>query len=102
LDIQPRRCLFVLEVTDPARARRIVELVFLGVESRPEAMPEEREPGRRPEFVALRALRNGRMHPPLAGHLASVQDVRDTSGEASRGAAYLGNLWRPEHWAEGP
>ena len=101
LEVHPGRCLFVLEVTDPKRRSRIVELVFQTSQGNPAAEPASREPDRYVEFVTLQRLRAERMHPPLAGYLAGV--IGDGSaggrpragGGSEPGAAYLGNLWRP-------
>lgn len=89
LDVDPTRCAFVLEVTDPAQRRRTVDLVFLGqLQSRGDELAGE--PGNHPTWVPLSRLRQLRLRPPIGGYLTGLaRGDRNT-------AAYLGNMWRPE------
>lgn len=89
LMVDPGRCAFVLEVTDPQRAKRLVELVFAArVIQRGELIAEK--PTSVPVWMPTADLAGINLHPPISGYLpALVSGNRDT-------AAYLGNLWRPE------
>lgn len=88
LAVEVGRCQFVLEVAD-GESRRI-DLVFTARQIDPRAEPSRTEPHLAPAYVALDELPRLRLRPPLAGHLRGLNPARD------RGAAYLGNLWRPE------
>ncbi len=91
LEVHIGRCLFVLEVTSaPPDPRRTVELVFSGTVIGGDA-PRTMEPFRHAQFVPLDELGSLRLRPPLAGHLRGLAHHR-----AGEGAAYLGNLWRPD------
>jgi 8-oxo-dGTP diphosphatase len=89
LDVVVQRCLFIVEVAAPETGDREVELVFVAL-APADAQPSVQETNRWPTFVPISRLRNLRLRPPLAGHLANLIVERLT------GAAYLGNLWRPE------
>jgi 8-oxo-dGTP diphosphatase len=86
LDVFPNRCALVLEVNDPVRRHRIVELVFIAEEFDTASSLSDGEPGRRPAWVSWEELKNITLHPPIAGFLPSLR----------RGgyAHYLGNMWR--------
>jgi len=88
LSIDPGRVVFVLETIAPA-GERLVELVFLSPD-RPRLRPQASEQNLVPSFVALTALGDLTMSPPLAGHIRALGNHR-----APATAAYLGNLWRP-------
>lgn len=89
LMVDPGRCAFVLEVTDPGRDQRLVELVFVArVAQRGELVAEKSTSV--PVWVPIADLAGLNLHPPISGYLpALASGNRDT-------AAYLGNLWRPE------
>jgi ADP-ribose pyrophosphatase YjhB (NUDIX family) len=90
LQVTASRFAFVLEVGDPEHARRIVDMVFLADRAGPRGEPQSLEAGREPEFVSLSELSRLRMRPPIAGYLRGLPRGRAV------GAAYLGNLWRPD------
>jgi 8-oxo-dGTP pyrophosphatase MutT (NUDIX family) len=97
LHVQPKRCAFVLEVTDPDIERRIVELIFTAdaMEPRAELVGE---PGSEPCWVPAAELAGLTLRPPIAGYLPSLVT---RSNETAR---YLGNLWRPSDersWGSG-
>lgn len=89
LDVRPSRCALVLEVIDPLRQRRVVELVFVADATDLDG-PVSGEPGTTPEWVSGDRLRTIKLRPPIAGHLPNLS-VRE-----ARGASYLGNMWRPD------
>ncbi|WP_026356783.1 NUDIX hydrolase [Mycobacterium sp. 141] len=89
LDVQPNRCGLVLEVNDPIRRRRIVELVFLA-ELFNRTTPLVGEPGRHPDWVSLAEVKQLRLSPPIGGFLP---DLAYRRGEIGR---YVGNMWRPD------
>lgn len=95
LDVVIQRCLFVLEVNPTAVEGRVVELVFRA-EAPPGVEPVQQEKHRRPEFVALNHIQHLPLKPPVAGYLRSLSPDRQS------GAAYLGNLWRPQDPAGEP
>jgi 8-oxo-dGTP diphosphatase len=91
LAVDPVRVAFVLETLGPGSTLRTVDLVFLATaEGHGELEP--REPDLEARFVPLGLLPGLDVRPPLAGHLRALH---------ARGggptAAYLGNLWRPQH-----
>ena len=88
LHVQPKRCAFVLEVTDPRNGRRIVELIFTADALDPRAELAG-EPGGEPQWLAAGGLAQVVMRPPIAGYLPSLV------GRGNEAARYLGNLWRP-------
>lgn len=90
LDVTVGRCLYVLEVAAPQNGARVVELVFQA-EFTGETPPNSEEADRRAVFVSLAQLGSLRLSPPLAGHLRGLRP------KAPNGAAYLGNLWRPDN-----
>jgi 8-oxo-dGTP diphosphatase len=87
IDVFPNRCALVLEVNDPVRHHRTVELVFIA-EAFDTASPLSGEPGRRLAWVRWDELKTLTLHPPIAGFLPDLR----------RGgyARYLGNVWRRE------
>jgi 8-oxo-dGTP diphosphatase len=87
LDVFPNRCALILEVNDPIRHHRIVELVFVAEEF-DTASPLSGEAGRRPAWVGWDELKTLTLHPPIGGFLPDLR----------RGgyARYLGNMWRAE------
>jgi len=91
LSVDPARVAFVLEAVGPGSTRRTVDLVFLAAaDGRGE--PESREPDLEARFMPLGLLPGLDVRPPLAGHLRALHA---RGGEPT--AAYLGNLWRPQH-----
>jgi 8-oxo-dGTP diphosphatase len=91
LSVDPARVAFVLEALGPGSTRRTVDLVFLATAAG-HGEPEPQEPDTEALYVPLGMLPGLDVRPPLAGHLRGLH-TRD--GEAT--AAYLGNLWRPQH-----
>lgn len=89
LDVEVGRVAFVLETTDPAGDRRLIEIVFLATERNAYAEPKEREPGLRPQFVAVDDTPLLDLRPPIAGYLRGLHRTRLRAT-----APYLGNLWR--------
>lgn len=85
----PARVAFVLEASNIETDQHLVEIIFLGNESRSYSQPHQTETGLFPQFVALERLAGLRLRPPIAGHIRSLHG----SGSAPT-AAYLGNLWR--------
>lgn len=83
------RCQFILEVADAQRGRTI-DLVFAAQPVDPRQEPVQVEAGLMPTYVPLADLGQLQMRPPLAGYLRGLRPHHD------RGAAYLGNLWRPD------
>lgn len=101
LVVAPNRCAFVLEVTNPKRADRIVELVFVVDRVPRSANLSEGEPGRAPQWVPLAELGSTRLRPPIGGYLRRLADDLALAGRTALRArtgtaAYLGNLWRPD------
>jgi len=94
LDVVVQRCLFVLEVNPPPPGDRVVELVFQAL-APPDGDPVQRETHRFAQFVPLDTVHRLLLRPPIAGHLRGLRLDRST------GAAYLGNLWRPEDVLDG-
>jgi ADP-ribose pyrophosphatase YjhB (NUDIX family) len=80
---------FLLETSDPAGERRLVELVFLAAERFGQTAPRRLEPGLEPVFVPVEDTPRLVLRPPLAGYLRGLHRERRPST-----AAYLGNLWR--------
>lgn len=91
LSVDPARVAFVLETLGPKARRRTVDLVFLAA-STVRGEPGPLEPGIEARFVPLDVLPELDVRPPLAGHLRALHARRGTPT-----AAYLGNLWRPQH-----
>jgi ADP-ribose pyrophosphatase YjhB (NUDIX family) len=89
LEVQVGRVAFVLETTDPAGDRRLIEIVFLATERSPYAEPKAREPGLWPQFVPVDDTPMLELRPPLAGYLRGLHHTR-----LQETAPYLGNLWR--------
>ena len=94
LDVVVQRCLFVLEVSPPSPGGRVVELVFQAL-APSDGDPVQRENHRHAQFVPLDTVHHLFLRPPIAGHLRGLRTDRPT------GAAYLGNLWRPEDLLNG-
>jgi len=90
LQVDPTRVAFVLEVLGPDSGPRTVDIVFSAADPAPSQQPEELEPGLEPAFVAVDAIHELDLRPPLAGHLRAMLGQR---GELY--APYLANLWRP-------
>ncbi len=95
--IDARQVAFLLETADPARERRLVELVFLGAERDGRVAPRTAEPGLEPLFVPVEDTPGLELRPPLAGYLRGLHRARLRST-----AAYLGNLWRHPAYANHP
>jgi len=87
--IQAPRVAFVLETTDPAGDRRLIEVVFLAEERDGQANPRATEPGVEAALVPVEDTPGLTLRPPLAGYLRGLyrSHLRAT-------APYLGNLWR--------
>jgi 8-oxo-dGTP diphosphatase len=87
--IQAPRVAFVLETTDPAGGRRLIEVVFLADERDGRTEPRATEPGTEAVFLPVEATPGLTLRPPLAGYLRGLHrtHLRAT-------APYLGNLWR--------
>jgi 8-oxo-dGTP diphosphatase len=87
--IQAPRVAFVLETTDPAGDRRLIEVVFLAEERDGRTDPRATEPGAEAVFVPVEDTPGLTLRPPLAGYLRGLHrtHLRAT-------APYLGNLWR--------
>jgi 8-oxo-dGTP pyrophosphatase MutT (NUDIX family) len=96
LRVDANRVAFLLETTDPAGARRLVELVFLAAERDGQTATRPSEPGLEPLFVPVEDTPALALRPPLAGYLRGLHRAR-----LRPTAAYLGNLWRPTG-ASGP
>lgn len=94
LQVVVQRCLFVLEVSSPPPGGRVVELVFQALAPR-DGDPVQRETDRHAEFVPLDTVHHLHLRPPIAGHLRGLRSDRP------KGAAYLGNLWRPGDLQDG-
>lgn len=91
---------FVLEVVGPEARPRTVDIVFSADDPAPEKLPEEREPGLFPAFVAADTIHELDLRPPLAGHLRRMLSQRgELRGELY--APYLANLWRPARSSAG-
>jgi 8-oxo-dGTP pyrophosphatase MutT (NUDIX family) len=80
---------FLLETTDPAGERRLVEVVFLVSEQIAGTSPHCPEPDVEPVFVPVEETPGLVLRPPLAGYLRGLHRTRHRPT-----AAYLGNLWR--------
>jgi 8-oxo-dGTP diphosphatase len=91
LSVDPARVAFVLEALGPGSTRRTVDLVFLATAAG-HGEPEPGEADTEALFVPLSRLPGLDVRPPLAGHLRALH-TRDNEATA----AYLGNLWRPQH-----
>jgi 8-oxo-dGTP diphosphatase len=87
--IQAPRVAFVLETTDPAGDRRLIEVVFLADERDGRTDPRATEPGAQAVFVPVDDTPQLTLRPPLAGYLRGLHRTQLRST-----APYLGNLWR--------
>jgi 8-oxo-dGTP diphosphatase len=87
--IQAPRVAFVLETTDPAGDRRLIEVVFLADERDARIEPRATEPGAEAVFVPVEDTPGLTLRPPLAGYLRGLHRTHLRST-----APYLGNLWR--------
>jgi ADP-ribose pyrophosphatase YjhB (NUDIX family) len=87
--IQSPRVAFVLEATDPAGGRRLIEMVFLAEERDARTAPRSTEPDTEAVFVPVDDTPELSLRPPLAGYLRGLHRNRLRST-----APYLGNLWR--------
>jgi 8-oxo-dGTP diphosphatase len=87
--IQAPRVAFVLETTDPAGDRRLIEVVFLADERDGRTDPRATEPGAQAVFVPVEDTPGLTLRPPLAGYLRGLHRTQLRST-----APYLGNLWR--------
>jgi 8-oxo-dGTP pyrophosphatase MutT (NUDIX family) len=87
--IQAPRVAFVLETTDPAGDRRLIEVVFLADERDRRTDPRATEPGAQAVFVPVEDTPGLTLRPPLAGYLRGLHRTQLRST-----APYLGNLWR--------
>lgn len=98
LDVNPTRCALVLEVIDPLKQRRVVELVFTA-DGLVSDGPLTGEPGTVSHWIPRAQLEQLKLRPPIAGHLPGL------GRDQQRGAPYLGNMWRPDEsasWASDP
>jgi 8-oxo-dGTP diphosphatase len=91
LSVDPARVAFVLEALGPSSRLRTVDLVFLAAADG-QGEPEPQEPDTEALFVPLGVLSGLDIRPPVAGYLRALHA---RGGEPA--AAYLGNLWRPQH-----
>jgi 8-oxo-dGTP diphosphatase len=80
---------FVLEIINPTRTDRLIEVVFLAADRAPRRAPRAMEPGLEPAFVALDDLPGLDLRPRLGGYLRGLHRARIPAT-----AAYLGNLWQ--------
>jgi 8-oxo-dGTP diphosphatase len=87
--IQAPRVAFLLETTDPAGDRRLIEVVFLADERDGRSQPQATEPGTDAAFVPVEDTPGLTLRPPLAGYLRGLHRTQLRST-----APYLGNLWR--------
>ena len=87
--IQAPRVAFVLETTDPAGDRRLIEVVFLADERDGRTEPRATEAGADAAFVPVEDTPGLTLRPPLAGYLRGLHRTHLRST-----APYLGNLWR--------
>jgi 8-oxo-dGTP pyrophosphatase MutT (NUDIX family) len=87
--IQAPRVAFVLETTDPAGDRRLIEVVVLADERDGRTEPRATEPGADAAFVPVEDTPGLTLRPPLAGYLRGLHRTQLRST-----APYLGNLWR--------
>jgi 8-oxo-dGTP diphosphatase len=87
--IQAPRVAFVLEATDPAGERRLIEVVFLADERDGRTDPRASEPGAEAAFVPVEDTPGLTLRPPLAGYLRGLHRTHLRST-----VPYLGNLWR--------
>jgi ADP-ribose pyrophosphatase YjhB (NUDIX family) len=88
--VQSPRVAFLLEATDPAGERRLIEVVFLAEERDGRADPRATDPDTEAVFVPVEDTPGLSLRPPLAGYLRGLHRTRLRST-----APYLGNLWRP-------
>ena len=90
LSVEPGRIAFVLETQGSQSGLHTLDLVFVAQLSTPGQEPESSEPELSARFVPIGLLPHLDLRPPLAGHLRGLR-----TRQATRTAAYLGNLWRP-------
>jgi len=89
LHVTVDRVALVLEASNSAEGVHLVDLVFIARETDMRAQPQELEPGLTPVFYPVAEVAQLALRPPISGHLRSLYR------EPRRGAAYLGNVWRP-------
>jgi 8-oxo-dGTP diphosphatase len=87
--IRAPRVAFVLDATDPAGERRLIEVVFLVEERDTRANSRATEPGVEAVLVPVEDTPGLTLRPPLAGYLRTLHRIRLRAT-----APYLGNLWR--------
>ena len=87
--IRAPRVAFVLDATDPAGERRLIEVVFLVEERDTRANPRATEPGVEAVLVPVEDTPGLTLRPPLAGYLRGLHRTHIPAT-----APYLGNLWR--------
>jgi 8-oxo-dGTP pyrophosphatase MutT (NUDIX family) len=85
---------FVLEANDPDGDLHRLDLVFTATETGTKLVPQELEAGLTPVFYPLEEIAALPLRPPIAGHLRGLRASRGRTG-----AAYLGNVWRPDNGA---
>lgn len=88
LDVHPSHCGLVLEVNDPIKHQRTLELVFMARQF-DTAASLVGEPGREPQWVGLGVVKTLPLLPPIAGYMPDLVHQRGGGGR------YVGNLWRP-------
>lgn len=93
LAIITTRCALVLEVMDPHKRTRVVELIFLGELTGDSDRLGSGEPGATPCWVPLADIRTLTLRPPIAGRLNDI-----AHGDVPS-VPCVSNLWRPdESW----
>jgi 8-oxo-dGTP diphosphatase len=97
LRVDPGSVLFVWEAIAPRDERRIVEVVFGAELPETNQEPQRASADEEPAFVPLEDLGSLPLYPPIAGYLRGA----DREG-FTRGARYLGNLWRSMSALEDP
>lgn len=90
LQVAAERVAFVLETSSWDRVHHRIEIVFLGSERDPRAVPAQLEAHLEPSFVPLADLDKVGLRPPIAGYIRGFARSRQAT------ASYLGNLWRPD------
>lgn len=86
----PQGVAFVFDVTGPAGAPHLFEMVFLANEEGPQTTPRGTEEGLEPSFVPVRSLDSLPLRPPVGGLIAALH----AGGDGTLSAPYLGNLWQ--------
>jgi 8-oxo-dGTP pyrophosphatase MutT (NUDIX family) len=97
LKVSAERVAFVLETNSWDGHHHVIDLVFLGLETDPKAVPRQFEDHLVPRFVGLDELEASELMPPLAGYIKGFPRERSSQLDWQLGTApWLGNLWRAE------